>query len=87
MRAWLLCVCVAAGLTAAAKEFTGPDAWRLVNTNAVNAWNAAQRKQVQPSCKAYPGVVADTQKREVRLLAEAVGIGSASRLSFFWSGQ
>ncbi len=57
----------------AATEFTGPDEWRLVNTNAVSAWNAAQRNLAPAAGQAWPGVVADTRKREVRLLAEAVG--------------
>ena len=66
------------GLTVAvcglcAEEFTGPAEWRLVNTNAVAAWNASQQKLASPALKAWPGVVADAQKREVRLLAEAVG--------------
>ncbi len=58
---------------ARAVEFTGPAEWQRVNTNAVNAWNAAQQKQESATVQAWPGVVADSQKREVRLLAEAVG--------------
>jgi hypothetical protein len=56
-----------------AAEFTGPDAWRPVNTNAVKAWDEAHRELKSASLQAWPGVVADAQKREVRLLAEAVG--------------
>ena len=56
-----------------AEPFTGPGEWRQVNTNAVKAWNAEQRKRVSPQVAAWAGVVADRQKREVRLLAEAVG--------------
>jgi hypothetical protein len=64
----------AAGFTfsAGAVEFTGPAAWQTVHTNAVHAWQAAQRKAAQPG-DIWKGVVADTRKREVRLLAEAVG--------------
>jgi len=62
-----------AGLCAAAKEFTGPDAWCLVNTNAVAAWNAQQQKRVSDDVAVWPGVVADRSKSEVRFLAEAVG--------------
>ena len=58
---------------AASTEFTGPAEWRLVNTNAVNVWSETQRKQAPAVVKVWPGVVADAQKREVRLLAEAVG--------------
>jgi len=54
-------------------QFTGPSEWRMVNTNAVEAWNSAQQKSVSPVVAAWPGVVSDKQKREVRLLAEAVG--------------
>lgn len=56
-----------------AGAFTGPDEWRLVNTNAVRAWQADQRGRVSATFNVWPGVTADVQKREVRLLAEAVG--------------
>lgn len=62
----------AAALTlgaARAAEFSGPADWRLVNTNAVEAWQAAQSGATQ----VWPGVAADAKAREVRLLAEAVG--------------
>ena len=59
----------AASLAAAEEAFTGPDQWRLVNTNAVAAWNAAQA--AQPGAKTWRGVAADPQRREVRLLAES----------------
>jgi hypothetical protein len=62
-----------AGAAAGASKFTGPAEWRVVDTNAVRAWQAGQRKQASETCSIWPGVVADTQKREVRLLAEAVG--------------
>lgn len=56
-----------------AKEFTGPDFWERVNTNAVRQWNAEQAKHASPVFKVWPGVIADIQRKEVRLLAEAVG--------------
>jgi len=55
-----------------AKDFTGPDEWHTVHTNAVVAWQAAQSKNL-PADAVWRGVVADRQRREVRLLAEAVG--------------
>ena len=61
------------GLCASAKEFTGPDVWQIVNTNAVAAWNARQSKRASDDVAVWPGLVADRPKREVRLLAEAVG--------------
>ena len=62
---------VVSGVNAA--EFSGPAAWFMVNTNAVAAWHAEQRKTESPSLTIWHGVVSDTKKREVRLLAEAVG--------------
>lgn len=56
----------------AAADFTGPAEWRTVHTNAVAAWQAAQAQAV-PADDVWRGVVADRQRREVRLLAEAVG--------------
>jgi len=58
---------------ARAGAFTGPDEWRLVNTNAVRTWQEAQRSRASATFKVWPGVAVDVQKREVRLLAEAVG--------------
>ena len=58
--------------SAEAIEFSGPAAWQTVHTNAVKEWQAAQQKTAAAS-NVWKGVVADTQKREVRLLAEAVG--------------
>ncbi len=55
-----------------AKDFTGPDEWHTVHTNAVKAWQTAQSKAL-PADTVWRGVVADRQRREVRLLAEAVG--------------
>jgi hypothetical protein len=63
---------VAVVFSAAAAEFTGPAAWQTVHTNAVNAWQAEQQKAAAAG-GIWKGVVADTQRREVRLLAEAVG--------------
>ena len=71
---------------AAATEFTGPAEWRLVNTNAINVWNEAQRKQAPAVVKMWPGVVADAQKREVRLLAEAVGHAAGVTTEFLLVG-
>ncbi len=73
MRAWTMWAALLFGCVANAVEFTGPAAWLLVNTNAVNAWNESSRKTVSETLKVWPGVVADKQKGEVRLLAEAVG--------------
>jgi len=58
---------------ARAGAFTGPDEWRLVNTNAVRSWQETQRSRASATFKVWPGVTVDVQKREVRLLAEAVG--------------
>jgi len=63
-----LVVCIAS-----AKDFTGPDAWQSVNTNAINAWQAAQRKNASATVHVWKGVSSDTQRKEVRLLVEAVG--------------
>ena len=71
---------------AAAAGFTGPDEWRRVSTNAVNAWNAAQQKEASATVKVWPGVVADTRKREVRLLAEAVGHSAGVTAEFLLIG-
>ena len=73
MRGLLLCGSLLAALVAWAEPFTGPAEWRQVSTNAINAWNAEQQKRVAAEGARWPGVVADRQKREVRLLAEAVG--------------
>lgn len=54
-------------------EFTAPEEWRMVNTNAVEKWVAERQSQAAPSLRVWRGVVADVAKREVRLLAEAVG--------------
>lgn len=69
---FLLGLLVAASM-ARAGAFTGPDEWRMVNTNAVRAWQETQRNRASATFKVWPGVAVDIQKREVRLLAEAVG--------------
>lgn len=56
-----------------ANQFTGPAEWVRVNTNAVRTWNLAHQKKASSVIATWPGVVADKQKGEVRLLAEAVG--------------
>ena len=66
-------VLAGAACTAGAVAFSGPAAWTRVNTNAVAAWTAERQREASETLKAWPGVVADLQKREVRLLAEAVG--------------
>jgi len=82
---WLSGVAVAVYGSCAA-EFTAPAEWLLVNTNAVNAWNAEQRKMASPDLKVWPGVVADVRKREVRLLAEAVGHRAGITAEFLLAG-
>ncbi len=55
-------------------EYTGPASWVTVKTNGVTEWNVAQRQAASSgNVKAWPGVASDLSKREVRLLAEAVG--------------
>lgn len=58
---------------ASAKEFTGPTAWEIVNTNSVRAWQAQQVAATSTNVQVWSGVIADREKREVRLLVEAVG--------------
>ena len=58
---------------AQAKPFTGPDAWQPVNTDAIAKWQAGQQAQSSAQVRVWNGVAADAQRREVRLLAEAVG--------------
>ena len=70
---WLLLGASLAVTGVWAESFTGPAEWRRVNTHAVNVWNAEQQSRVSATCKVWPGVAADLQKREVRLLAESVG--------------
>jgi len=71
---------------ASAKEFTGPTAWERVNTNAVKAWQASQEAKTSVTFRVWPGVVADTVRREVRLLVEAVGHNENSTMEFLIVG-
>ena len=82
----LVSVLAGAVCTAGAVSFSGPAAWTPVNTNAVATWNAAQRRGASATLKVWPGVVADLQKREVRLLAEAVGHRSGITAEFLLVG-
>jgi hypothetical protein len=67
----LACLLWAGGLRGS--EFTAPEEWLMVNTNAVKAWQTKQQTQASPSFRVWRGVTADLERREVRLLAEAVG--------------
>ena len=67
----LVCLLWAGG--ARGSEFTSPAEWLTVNTNAVKAWMAERQAQSSPSFRVWRGVTADLDRREVRLLAEAVG--------------
>lgn len=71
-------------LSVYAKEFTGPDAdgWALVNTNRVQTWQQEQQKQSSAAYQVWPGVVADCKKREVRVIAEAVGHRASTVIEF-----
>jgi hypothetical protein len=73
MKTTLASILAMAALTAAATEFTGPTEWQTVQTNAVNAWCEARQKQASAHCRVFRGVCADTDKKEIRILAEAVG--------------
>jgi hypothetical protein len=69
-----------------AAGFTGPSEWLRVNTNAVRVWQEAQQKRASATCSVWPGVAADGQKREVRLLAEAVGHPAGVTVEFLLVG-
>ncbi len=69
-----------------AKEFTGPTAWERVNTNAVKAWQASQEAKTSATLRAWSGVVADIERREVRLLVEAVGHNEDATMEFLIVG-
>jgi hypothetical protein len=69
-----------------AKEFTGPTVWETVNTNAVKAWQASQEARKSATVRVWPGVVADTERREVRLLVEAVGHNDDTTMEFLIVG-
>jgi len=66
-----------------AGDFTGPAQWALVNTNAVQGW---QEGQSLKNTLVLNGVVADKSKREVRLLAEAVGHSAGTTTEFLLVG-
>ncbi len=69
-----------------ARELTGPTAWETVNTNTVKAWQARQEAKLSPTVRVWSGVVADTERREVRLLVEAVGHKDESTMEFLIVG-
>ncbi|MBR4172149.1 MAG: hypothetical protein IKR48_10915 [Kiritimatiellae bacterium] len=67
----LFALFLATSACAAQSQFSGPENWTMIQTNAIAAWQKAQA--ALPDCKVWNGVVADLKKKEVRLLAEAVG--------------
>ena len=71
---------------ASAKQFTGPTAWERVNTNAVKAWQACQEAKTSATFRVWSGVVADRERREVRLLVEAVGHNEDTTMEFLIVG-
>lgn len=73
---WLLLCCLS---SRAADFLSGPSAWAPVQTNAIAAWNAGERLF-------RPGVKVDRAKREVRVLAEAVGHREGVTAEFFLVG-
>ncbi len=83
MRLLISVIYLCSVFAAMAVEFTGPAEWALVNTNAVKRWQAAQAGDQR---LALPGVVADKAKREVRLLAEAVGHAAGTTTEFLLVG-
>jgi len=83
MRLFISVIHLFSVIAAMAAEFTGPAEWALVNTNAVKSWQA---RQAGDQLLALPGVVADQAKREVRLLAEAVGHSSGTTVEFLMVG-
>jgi hypothetical protein len=79
----LFCICT---ILASAREFTGPTDWERVNTNAVKAWQASQEAKTSATLRVWSGVVADIERREVRLLVEAVGHNEESTMEFLIVG-
>ena len=71
---------------ASAKQVTGPTAWEIVNTNAVKAWQVSQEAKTSATIRVWSGVVADMDRREVRLLVEAVGHNEDSPMEFLIVG-
>ena len=72
--------------TLCASEFVGPAVWQCVHTNSVQAWQASQQSRATSTCRVWPGVIADKQKREVRFLAEAVGHKVGTMVEFLFIG-
>lgn len=75
----ILLASLSLSLSLQAAQFTGPAAWSLVNTNAVKSWQASQSGE---GLMVLKGVVGDKAKREVRLLAEAVGHSAGTTTEF-----
>ena len=71
---------------ASAKEFTGPTDWERVHTNAVKAWQVSQEAKTSATFRAWSGVVADIERREVHLLVEAVGHNEEATMEFLIVG-
>ncbi len=78
--------CLLAAGVVRGSGFTSPTEWRIVNTNAVNKWAAERQAQASPSFLVWRGVAADLAKREVRLLAEAVGHSAGITAEFLLIG-
>lgn len=83
---YLIALLSALAVAASAAEFTGPNGWETVQTNAVKAWCEAQQKKASPKFRVWRGVSADASKNEVRLLAEAVGHRAGITTEFFLAG-
>jgi hypothetical protein len=67
---------------ASAVDFTGPTEWETVQTNVVKTWQAQQVAATSANVRVWAGVIADREKREVRLLAEAVGHNLDTTIEF-----
>ncbi|MCL2105200.1 MAG: hypothetical protein FWH21_09200, partial [Kiritimatiellaeota bacterium] len=84
MKACLWMLVLFAACAASAKQFTAPDAWQTVHTNVLRKWQAEQK--ASDTVRVWGGVAADAQKREVRLLAEAVGHAEGVTAEFLLVG-
>lgn len=82
---WVGAFAACAVWCAAAADFTGPVEWRTVHTNAVTSWQNARSKAL-PADAVWRGVAVDTQRREVLLLAEAVGHRAGTTAEFLLVG-
>lgn len=71
MKKGILPICMMLTFAAAAADISGPDVWKTVDAKAVAKWQ--EERQASAELKVWPGVVADLEKREVVLLAEAAG--------------